>query len=71
MIDPKGTTPGLAPGAQEAPSIVNMKCADSKCASIEATEIKVEVAEHVGQRVYRCTKCGRTRSLNIGGHINI
>lgn len=71
MIDPKGTSPGLAPGAQATPKVLNMKCSDPKCDSIEAIEIKIEVPEHHGQRVYRCNKCGHTRSLNVGGHLNI
>lgn len=69
-FDPAGTTPGLAPNAQAEPKKYNMRCVDP-CDSTEVTEIKMDVAEGVGQRVYRCVKCGRTRSLAVGGAINV
>lgn len=74
-IDPKGTTPGLAPGAQAQPKVLNMKCQDSKCDSIEATEIQLgeqgRGSPAPSQRVYRCVKCGRTHSLMVGGYVSI
>jgi len=70
-FDPKGTAPGLAPGARVEPSKLNMKCQDTNCDSMEATEIKIESPEPAGQRVYRCVKCGRTHSIKVGGHLNI
>lgn len=70
-VDPKGTAPGLAPGAQAAPKILNMRCPNTtiNCDSIEATEIKIESGD--GHRLYRCVKCGYTRSLNVGGYVNL
>jgi hypothetical protein len=69
-IDFKGTAPGLTPGAKSV-STLNIRCPNPKCDSMEATEIKLEAPEHVGQRVYRCVKCGHTKSLSVGGHLNI
>lgn len=73
-IDPKGTEPGLAPGAQAQPKKLNMKCTDEKCDSLEVTEIQISEqargAPAPSQRVYRCVKCGRTRSLMVGGHVS-
>jgi hypothetical protein len=73
-IDPTGTTPGLAPGAQAQPKVLNMKCQDPNCTSIEATEIQLgEVSRGApmpSQRVYRCVKCGRTHSITVGGFAN-
>lgn len=66
-IDPTGTTPGLALQAQPDPNVVNMKCRNRKCKSITATQIKVPSQ----QRVYRCTKCGHTWSIVVGGNIDI
>lgn len=72
-VDPKGLSPGLAPGAQQQPTVINLKCQDDRCGSIEATEIqlaeKVRGAPSPSQRVYRCVKCGLTRSLNVGGSV--
>lgn len=65
-IDPKGTTPGLATKAEAAEKVLNMRCRDAKCDSMQATEIKI-AGPDTGQRVYRCAKCGMTRSLNVGG----
>jgi len=74
-IDPKGTAPGLAPGLQVDPKVLNMKCQDPQCDSIHATEIQVSERERnapaPSQRIYRCVKCGRTTSLAVGGHLNI
>lgn len=74
-INQKGVAPGLVPGAQAKPATVNMRCEDAKCDSIEATEIQIfeqaRGAPSPSQRVYRCTKCGRTRSVNVGGHISL
>jgi hypothetical protein len=73
-IDPTGTSPGLIPGAQAEPKTLNMKCVDERCGSMEATEIqlgeKVRGAPAPSQRVYRCVKCGRTRSLTVGGNVD-
>lgn len=71
MNDPKGTAPGLAPKAQVKPKIISLGCKNpnTKCDSMEAVEINVETAPHVGQRVYRCAKCGHTTSIAVGGAI--
>jgi DNA-directed RNA polymerase subunit M/transcription elongation factor TFIIS len=74
-IDPKGTTPGLIPGAQVEPKVLNMKCQDPKCNSIEVTEIQISEQTRgtpaPSQRVYRCVKCGRTSSITVGGYANL
>ena len=64
-IDPGGTTPGLANKAKPAEKIHNIKCRGRNCTSITATEIKIEGGG--GLRVYRCTECGRTLPVNVGG----
>jgi len=69
-IDLKGTTTGLTPEAKKADTL-NLRCPNTSCDSMEATEIRMETPEHLGQRVYRCVKCGHTRSLIVGGHISI
>ncbi len=73
-IDPTSTTPGLAPGVQAQPKVLNLKCQDPNCTSIEATEIplaeKTRGAPMPSQRVYRCVKCGRTHSISVGGYAN-
>lgn len=71
IFDPKGVTPGLAPTAQPQEKILNMRCRDEKCPSMEAVEIKIAAPEHTGQRVYRCAKCNHTWSISLGGHIAI
>lgn len=38
---------------------------------MEATEIKLGGAEHHGQRLYRCIKCGHTWGVSVGGHFDI
>lgn len=63
-IDPKGTTPGLAkePEVKE----VNMRCKNHpKCNSITATELKI--GAQPGTHIYRCTKCGHTHRVTLGG----
>lgn len=67
--DPKGITPGLAPKAEIKPALVSMRCKNVlfECDSMEATEVKIDGAPHVGQRVYRCTKCGHTMAVVVGG----
>lgn len=72
-IDPSGTTPGLAPKTEVQPELLNMKCRNPNkaCDSMSATQIKTEMAEHVGHRVYRCVECGWVVTLAVGGHIAI
>lgn len=67
-IDPRGTTPGLSPQAKLEEKVINMKCRNRKCTSITATEIKIQ---NKSQRVYRCTECGNTWFINVGGNIDI
>jgi hypothetical protein len=62
-----GTKPGLTPQAEEKPTIFSLRCKNTGCDSMEATEIKVEGFAHVGHRVYTCVKCGYTTSLAVGG----
>ena len=70
-IDHSGTAPGLVPSAKVQDAKVNMRCKGEGCDSMEAVEIKIEGQEHSGQRVYRCVKCSRPASVQVGGHINI
>jgi hypothetical protein len=62
-----GTSPGLSPKSEEAPNVVSMRCKGNGCDSTEVTEIKVEGPAHIGQRVYRCVKCGRVENIAVGG----
>lgn len=67
-IDPTSTKPGLPPTQNEPPP-VHMKCRNPNCDSITAVEIKLQ-----GQgsaRLYRCTKCGATRSITVGGSVEL
>lgn len=66
--DPRGTTPGLAPSAKPSEAVINLKCRNPKCKSITATEIKIP---NKSQRIYRCTKCGHTWTISVGGNIDI
>lgn len=70
-VDEAGTAPGLVSKAQVAPKEVNMKCSRDGCDSLTAREIQVNVAPSTGQRVYSCMKCNHTRSISVGGPINI
>ena len=69
-IDPKGTKPGLAPQAPKQ-KIVNLKCRNQDCASIEAIEIPVDTQGGPGvapsRRMYQCTECHQTWGLPVGG----
>ncbi len=67
-IDPRGTTPGLASKAKPTETLHNMKCKNTACSSITATEIKIEGGQ--GLRVYRCIECGHTMPVNVGGGVN-
>ncbi len=67
-IDPRGTTPGLAPKAKAKETTLNMKCKNTSCSSITATEIKIEGGQ--GLRVYRCIECGQTMPVNVGGVVS-
>lgn len=67
-VDPRGTTPGLAPQAKPQEDVVNLKCRNPKCRSISATEIKIP---NKGTRIYRCTKCSHTWTIAVGGQIDI
>ena len=74
-MDPKGTTPGLAPGAAPKAKVINLKCKglNGNCSSLEATEIVVEETQAgvaPSQRVYACTKCGHTSSMSVGGPVH-
>ncbi len=68
-IDPKGTTPGLAAGTQQAPKLFNMKCRNTKCSGMQATAIQITGQD--AQRMYRCTTCSHTWGLNVGGTFNL
>lgn len=65
-IDPKGTQPGLAKKPDE-PETHHMKCRNPKCGCMTATEMKIGGGP--GQHVYRCTKCGHSWGVALGGYV--
>ena len=65
-IDPKGTAPGLQKEPEE--SVVNIACRAPKCKSITATVLNINAAP--GTHVYRCTECGYTKGVTVGGVVN-
>jgi len=65
-IDPKGITPGLAK-IEKKPTLVSIRC--SQCSSMEFEDLKVQGSESQGLRVYRCTQCGFTKSVAVGGPV--
>lgn len=68
-IDPAGTTPGLAPGAQPEEK-VHMRCRNTgRCDSMVAVIMKIP--GHEAMRMYRCTECNHTWGINIGGAVNL
>ncbi len=67
-VDPAGTTPGLQPDTPPK-QLVNLKCRNTNCDSIEAEIIKIPGQE--SQRLYRCTKCSHTWGINVGGSVNL
>lgn len=68
-IDVTGTAPGVV---KAEPQIikVRMSCV-SPCDSTEFAQVDVGSSGINGHRVYRCLKCGRVKSLNVGGSVNI
>jgi DNA-directed RNA polymerase subunit M/transcription elongation factor TFIIS len=69
-FDAEGTQPGLI-GAAPVEKVINLKCRSPRsCDSMEATEVKIGGAEHHGQRLYRCVKCGHTWGVSVGGHFD-
>lgn len=64
-IDPAGTTPGLTPKAEEAPT-VHIRCKNPSCDSINAIELKIPGMQG-GSRLYQCVKCHRTHGVAVGG----
>jgi len=74
-IDPRGTTPGIIPGAEAKPKTVFMKCPEARCSSKEVIEILIHEqargAPVPAHRAYRCTQCGHTTSISVGGYIHI
>jgi transposase-like protein len=68
-VDPAGTTPGLVPSNAEEIKKFHMRCKNTTCDSIEATEIGIPGQPH--QRVYKCVKCHRTWGANVGGFIPV
>ena len=65
-IDLKGMTQGVV-NVREDPKIVQMRCRNPKCDSIECFEIVIPGAESSGQRLYKCVKCGQPVTLAVGG----
>lgn len=68
-VDPTGTSPGLMPGA-ETPKPVHIKCRNPSCDSILAIEIKI-AEQGGGLRLYQCQKCKATRSIPVGGAVDL
>lgn len=70
-IDPKGTTPGLPPQAQEKkPDLIHMACRNPhSCSSKTATVL--QIPGQSSQRLYRCSKCQHTWGINLGGAFNL
>jgi hypothetical protein len=69
-VDPKGTSPGLAP-VSAAPQTVSIKC--KKCPSMTAAIIAIgsEDGPMNHQRLYRCVSCNATWGINVGGFVNL
>lgn len=69
-IDPKGTTPGLTQ-ANPAPQVVNLKC--KMCPSMTATIVAAgDAASSLSHnRWYKCTDCGYSWALNVGGFFSL
>lgn len=65
-IDPRGTAPGLSPGAKPQEKVLNLKCRDRRCDGMTAIQIEVPSGLH-GRRIYRCTKCNHTWGVPVGG----
>lgn len=68
-IDVTGTSAGLVKQAEKV-NTVAMGCV-SPCDSKTYVQVKLEIPDNSGHRIYRCLKCGRTKSLNVGGPVNI
>jgi ribosomal protein S27E len=56
-----------APKAAADPKPVFMKCTNPKCDSIQV----VEVAYAPGTRLYRCVKCNTSRTVRVGGKMDM
>ena len=69
-IDPAGTTPGLQQPLVEEPPKLNLKCRNPSCDSILAIEIKFP-GQLDGRRMYQCVKCKTSRSIPVGGSVDI
>jgi hypothetical protein len=68
-VDPKGTAPGLAKSNEE-PEQVHMSCKNKDCDSILAVEMKIP-GQSASSRLYQCVKCKMTRSIPVGGAVNL
>lgn len=64
-IDPAGTAPGHIPTPSVEPKI-HMRCQAQGCDNVLASEVKTE-GDPLGQRLYRCCKCGTVRGISTGG----
>lgn len=68
-IDHAGVTPGLVGAVAEKPPILNMRCKNAACDSIEVIQVNLAHLPH--HRVYQCVKCHRSWGANIGGAVNL
>ena len=69
-IDPAGTVPGLAVDPVDKPVLVNMRCKNHNCDSIQVTELKYP-GSGAGRRMYRCVKCHTSWGIHLGGPVDI
>ncbi len=67
-IDPAGTKPGVQAQPPQ-PKVVNWRCKNQKCDSMQATEIPMP--GNTGRHIYRCIKCNTTWGVQTGGGIDL
>lgn len=73
-FDPEGTSPGLVQGTPS-PKVINFKCREEGCTSLQAVEIKSGGQENPSagiahNRTYQCVRCRHTFTLAVGGAVN-
>lgn len=67
-VDHAGTTPGLVGTVPEAPPVVNVRCKNPNCDSIEAVQVHLP-NQH--QRMFKCVKCHLSWGTNVGGFVSL
>jgi hypothetical protein len=66
-VDPTGTTPGLV-GTPEPETVLQMRCKNQNCDSIQVREIKSPMPTNV--RRYQCVKCQMPFGVAVGGSVD-